>query len=146
MENGNLYHTAEGIRDWYKKIFLEMPEYARASGERMFHQGKAGQHITFSKSGVEFSLNPYSPTQQGNFLEVTTVQGDYRTTVLVYSNPSINGADSPKGMLEYERQCIHLMADTEKETELYKYESAKEPILEHLRFVEAIALADGAQE
>jgi hypothetical protein len=147
MEKRGLHQTAEDMRDWYQKLFVEIPEYGYAAGVRMFDQKKTGDPIKFSKSGVEFSVNPYSPTQQGNFLEVTTVKDDYRTTVLLYSNPSINGKDSPKGMLEYERQCIHLIADSELEKkEIYKFEAAKEPILDHLRFVEALALAHYSPE
>ena len=141
MEKSNLYQTAEALREKYLSTLLPIPEYTEAAGRRMFNQHLSGP-LQFEKDGTIFSVDAFSPMQQGNHLEIQTITSDYKTTVNVFSNPAMNGSDSPKGGLIYERRGLHLIADSEVEEQKFEGEKALYHINDHLQIIESIAEQD----
>lgn len=141
MAKESLYQTTVSLRGKYLSNLLAIPQYTEEAGRRMFNQHVNGPLI-FEKDGVRFSVNAFSPIQQGQHLEVSTTTSDYKTTVYVVSNPAMNGTDSPKGGLVFERQGLHLVADSEIERELYEGEEAVRHINDHLEIIESIAELD----
>lgn len=98
------YEQAESLRQQYEDIIVSISEYREAAGKRMFDQENKDKPLIFERDGVVFKVDPFSPIQQGKSLIVETQTKDSFTRVRIWSNPSVNGKDEPKGAIIFENQ------------------------------------------